>query len=212
MIGLLRRALALLILSVLLAACSSTVLTASWKNPDYRGQVRKVYIVGIAKNEINRRIFEDEFSQQLQLRGVTGISSYKDLASASEADQQAVTERVRANGADSVLMTRLVGSRTEEVSTPGRISGYSSSPGGFAPAPYYRNWGSYYDRRFEATYEPPTVAQFEIATIEANLYDVKSGELIWSAQLDTVIEPNLQKLIADFVKIVSEDLQQQGLI
>jgi hypothetical protein len=207
-----RLTLALLALVVLLAACSSTTLSGSWKNPDYRGQIHKVYIVGIAKNELNRRIFEDEFRQQLLTQGVTGIASYKDLSSPADADQKTVAERIRANGADSVLMTRLVGKRVEEVVSPGRVSGYSSGPYGYSPSPYYRNMGSYYDRRFEATYEPATVTQFEIATIEANLYDAKSGELIWSAQLETVIEANLQKLMADFVKTVTEDLRQQGLL
>jgi hypothetical protein len=210
--GLLRCTLALMILPALLTACSSTTLSGSWRSPEYQGQIRKVYIVGVARKEINRRIFEDEFSQQLQAQGVTGISSYKDLPSSAEADQTAVAERVRGNGADSVLMTRLVGKRTEEVVTPGRISGYSSGSYGYSPSPYYRNWGSYYDRRFEATYEPATVSQFEIATLEANLYDVKSGELIWSAQLETVIEANLQKLMGDFVQTVIKDLQRQGLL
>jgi len=213
MIGLLCRALVMLILPVLLSACSSTTLSGSWKSPDYRGQVRKVYIVGVSKNELNRRIFEDEFSQQLQAQGVTGVASYKDLPSAAEADHKAVAERVWANGADSVLMTRMIGKRTEEVVNPGRVSGFSSGPYGYAPpAPYYRHWDSYYERRFEATYEPATVTQYEVATIEANLYNAKSGELIWSAQLETVIEANLQKLMADFVKVVTEDLQQKGLI
>jgi len=214
----LRYCLVLLLLPTLLAACSSTTLSGSWKNPDYRGQIRKVYLVGVAKNEINRRIFEDEFGQQLQAQGITGISSYKDLRSAADADQKAVAERVRANGADSVLITRLLGKRTEEVTTPGRISGYTSDPYGYGPYgyappdPYYRNWGSYYDRRFEATYEPPTVTQLQIATLEANLYDAKTGDLIWSAQLETVIEGNLQILIADFVQTVMKDLRQQGLL
>lgn len=215
MFGHTRRAIGLLLLALLLAACSSTTLSGSWKSPDYRGEIRKVYIVGVAKREISRRLFEDEFGRQLLAQGVTGISSYKDLPAAGEADQTAVAERVRANSADSVLMARMIGKRTEEVVTPGRISGYTGSPYGYSPyypSPYYRNWGSYYDRRFEATYEPATVTQVEVATLEANLYDAKSGELIWSAQLETVIDANLQKLVVDFVQTVIRDLRQQGLL
>jgi hypothetical protein len=207
-----RRVLAFLTLSILLTACSSTTLTGSWKNPDYQGQIRKIYIVGVAKQEINRRIFEDEFRQQLLTEGVTGIASYKDLPAVSDADLKTAAEHVRANGADSVLMTRMVGKRTEEVVTPGRVSSYSSGPYGYAPYPYYRNWGSYYDRRYETIYEPPTITQFQVATIEANLYDASSGELIWAAQLETVADANLQKLIADFVRTVIRDLRQQGLL
>ena len=200
-----------LLLAVLTAACSTSSLSGSWKNPDYRGHLGKVYVIGVSKQEINRRLFEDEFSQNLRDQGVVGISSYKDLPSA-DIDQQAVAERVRANGADSVLMTRMIDKRTEEIVTPGRITSYSSGPYGYSPNPYYRNWNSYYERRYEATYEPPTVTQFQVATIEANLYDVKTGELIWSAQLETVVDANLQKLIKDFVKTVVTDLKQQDLL
>lgn len=207
MFGLPRRALVLLSLLILLAACSSTTLTGSWRNPDYQGQVRKLYVIGVAKSEIVRRIFEDEFGQQLQTRGVTTISSYQELSSPGEASQQEVAERIRVNGADSVLMARLINRRTEEVTSPGYVSGYGS--GSYS---YYGNFGSYYDRRYDAIYVPPTTTQFEIATIEANLYDTKSGKLTWSAQLETVIEADIQKMVADFVKIVTKDLQEKGLI
>jgi hypothetical protein len=54
----------LLTLALLVAGCFSTTLTGSWKSPDYTGQVKKVYIIGIAKQEPTRRIFEDEFRKQ----------------------------------------------------------------------------------------------------------------------------------------------------
>ena len=207
---------ALLVLA-LCGACSSTTVTGSWKNPDYTGTVRKVYVVGIAKQELTRRMFEDEFVRQLQAYGANGIASYKDLTDVQKAGKEQVGERVRKNGADSVLMTRMIAKRTEEVVIPGRISGYETGPHygyprAYAPDPYYYSWGNYYDRSFDATYEPPTVTQYEVATIEANLYDAKSGELIWSAQLDTVVEGNAQKLIADFIQAVSKDLLQNGLL
>jgi hypothetical protein len=203
---------AALAMALLVAACATTTVTGSWKNPDYRGTIRKIYIVGIAKQETSRRIFEDEFGRQLQPYGVTGIPSYKDLADVQNAGKETIAERVRENRADSVLLTRMVGKRTEEVVTPGRISTYSTGPYYGYPDPYYRNWGSYYDRRYETIYEPATVTQLQIATIEANLYDAATGELIWSAQLDTAVEANTQKLIADFVEVVTRELRRQGVL
>jgi hypothetical protein len=61
-------------------------------------------------------------------------------------------------------------------------------------------------------YQPATVTQYEVVTIEANLYESGSGELIWSAQLETVVEGNLQKLIAGFVQTVTTDLKEKGVI
>ncbi|MCM2264100.1 MAG: hypothetical protein NDI73_02800 [Desulfuromonadales bacterium] len=203
-----------IIVAALLAGCSSTTLSGSWRSPDFQGQISKVYLVGVSKSEINRRMFETQFAQELESYGVNGIPSYKDLPDAQKADSKEVDAWMKKNGADSMLITRLVGTRTEEVVTPGRISEYGSWPTrGYSYPSYYRHWGSYYDRCCsEIIYEPPTVTQYEVATIEANLYEAKSGELIWSAQLETVIESDLQKLVADFIKTVARDLRQQGLI
>ncbi len=199
-------------LLLFLAGCSSTTITGSWKSPDFTGTIRKVYIVGIAKQETSRRIFEDEFSRALASFGAIGIASYRDLPDPQQASKELISERVSKNGADSVLMTRMIGKRTEEVVTPGRITSYNAGPYYGYPAPYYRQWGSYYDQRYETIYEPATVTQYQVATIEANLYEARTGELIWSAQLDTVIQSATQQLIADFVEKVTQDLRQQGLI
>ena len=200
---------------ILLTACSSTTVIGSWRNPGFSGAVEKVYIVGIARQELNRRIFEDEFGRRLQELGVTGIASYGDLPDPRDADKETIAERVRQQRADSLLMVRMVGKRTEEVVNPGWVSygygyGYTHP---YAPDYTYRQWGSYYDRCcFVTTYEPPTITQYEVATIEANLYDASSGELIWGAQLDTVINADTQALIADFADTVIKELIQQRLL
>lgn len=210
------RFLPLFIAALLLGACSTTILSGSWKNPDYRGQIHKTYIVGVGKSETTRRMFEDQFVEELQLYGVSGVSSYKDLPDPN-ASKESISGLVIKRGADSLLMAKVTGKRTEEVVTPGRISGYNSGPrygysSRYSPDPYHRNWGNYYDRRFEATYEPARVSEYEVATIEANLYDAKSGELIWSAQLETVADGRMEKLINDFVKTVTRDMRDQGLL
>lgn len=199
------------------SACSTTTVIGSWKSPDYSGAIRKIYIVGIAKQETNRRIFEDEFRRKLESYGVVGIPSYKDLADPHGVSMEALVAQVSKTGADSVLMTRIVSKRTEEVVTPGRITTYGGGPyygypRPYVPDPYYRHWGSYYDRSYDTIYEPATVTTLQVATIEANLYEARSGELIWSAQLDTVLKGDTQKQVVDFIEAVTRDLQQQGLL
>jgi hypothetical protein len=202
----------LIILVLLVTGCSSSIVTGSWKDPNYSGQVKKVYVVGIAKQETTRRIFEDEFCKQLATFGVTGLSSYRDLPASEEINKEMIEAKARANGADSVLLTRAIGKRTEEVVNPGRISNYDYGPRGYYPDPYYRNYGSYYARSRDIVYQPATVSQFEVVTIEANLYNAANAELIWSAQLETVVEENLGKLLADFIETVTKDLNAKGLI
>lgn len=199
-----------------ITGCSSTTLTGSWRSPEQINPVKKVYIVGVSKQNTSRRSFEDGFGQKLQAYGVETVSSYKDLKNNQEASLDYITEKVKANGADALLLTRILGKRTEEVVNPGRVSGYSSPSyygrGGYRPEPYYRNYRSYYNRRYEMIYEPATISQFSVVTVESNLYEAASGELIWSAQLETVLDGTMQKLIRDFIEVVTKDLLDQGVI
>lgn len=196
---------------LMLTGCSSTTLSGSWKSPDYNSKVKKIYIVGISKQETNRRIFEDEFNRQLSAHGVVGLSSYKDVPESANIDEAKIAEILKTTGADSVLMTNVTGRRTEEVVIPGRVLSYNTSPY-YGVRSYNRYYGSYYNQRREIIYEPATISQFTIVTVEANLFDAKTKEMIWSAQLETVVESDIQTLISDFVKVVIKDMSSKGLI
>lgn len=149
------------------------------------------------------------------MHGITTVSSYKDLKKMDEAEQDVIMQKVIANGADALLMTRILGKRTEEVVNPGRVSAYSGHDyyghGSYYPRPYYRHYGDYYDRRYEMTYEPASISRFQVITLESNLYEAGTGELIWSAQLETVMEGTIQKMISDYIKVVTKDLVDQGV-
>lgn len=193
-----------------LSGCSSTTLSGAWKNPDYDGAIKSVYLVGITKQETNRRILEDDFAKQLSEYGIKGISSYKDMEKSEEIDEFKISQNIKANGADSVLMAHATGKRTEEIVSPGRMTTYDGSY--YYERPYYRNYGSYYNYRREIVYQPATITQFDVVTAEANLYDAETKEMIWSAQLETTIDGDIQTLLKDFVKTVIKDLSKKGLI
>ena len=198
------RALLLTAFVTLLTACSSTTLSGSWKDPEFRGPVKKIYIVGIAKADLTRRIFEDTFTRELEILGVKALPSYRDIPISQGDNQGAIAAQLEKNGADAILMTRVTDRRTETVTTPGYATTYYGGSGG---------WGGYYSRGYaETMYTPSTTTEFQIVTVESNLYETKTGKIIWSAQLEIVVENNLEKLFTDFVKTVTKDLKKDGLI
>jgi hypothetical protein len=212
------RVIGLGIVVLLVAACSSTTLSGSWADPAFKNKIKNVYIIGIAKNETTRRIFEDAFSGHLGDNGVRTVSSYKDLPNSEEATREDIIKGMTDEGCDSVLLTKLVGQRKETVTTPGRVSGYSSggygNRGGYYGnrGGYYNNWGSYYGRRHEVVYTPPTSTEFTILTVESVLYDLETEKMIWSGQFETVVEQDIEKNIKDFVIEVSKDMADKGII
>src|SRR5690606_39438338 len=55
----------------LLAACATTHLKDSWKDPQFSGApFRNVLVIGISRSDANRRLFEDGFVQALRAAGI----------------------------------------------------------------------------------------------------------------------------------------------
>ena len=211
------RILVLVCTASMLFACSSTDITGSWTNPDFKGEVKKIYLVWIAKDEMNRRVFEDSFSNHLFSMGVSTESSYRDIMTSSEVDKETLAQKMAEKGCDSVLLTRLIGQRKETELIHGGYSGYIPGPyyggrGHYARPPYYNSWGSYYGRRHDVFYTPPSKNEYVILTVESVMYDLRTEALIWSAQLETVVEGSIDAMMQNYVTQVSKDLKGKGLI
>jgi hypothetical protein len=191
----------LLLLAVLLGACASTSLVNQWKSPDYSGgPVRKVMVVGVAKQPSVRRVFEDEFAAKLKAAGVEAIPSYTQIGEDAQADPAVIESIVAKLGADGVLITRLV---KQEKQT--QVSGYYGpvTPTGF------HGW---YSSAWMGYYEPPTVYQYDVVTLETSLYNVPQSKLVWSGTTETFSPADVKKETAGFADIIIGALRKQGVI
>ena len=193
----------LILVAMLLTACASTQLNSVWKDPSYQARPAKIMVVGVAKNPINRRIFEDEFVQQLKSRGTDAIASYTVLPDNQQGDQAAIAKKVAELGADTVLITRLVSKKTVHVYVPG-------TP--YYPPPFYGSWPDYYGYGYRYMYTPGYIADDEYAVIETNLYEAKSDKLIWAASSETGIIGSDQSIIQGYVGVMVKNMIGLGLL
>ena len=220
--------LAVLMLSSLLISCAGTKTTDSWTNQNYKGQINNVYIIGLAKNELNRMAFEDTFENLFVNQGVKAISSYKDLLPLGQKqDREDIVQRMTALNCDSVLLTRLVGKRKSGSITSGKGTYvYSPRPYSGDPTPQrlpnptdfnlgantaYSGWSNYY------TYGTmnsvgTSKTDFIYLTVESVLYDLHTEEMIWSAQMETYLEGNMEKMVKAYADEVIRNLKKSGLI
>ncbi len=196
--------------ALLLAACAATTKQASWTNPENAGhKVRSVFIIGAASTELARRLFEDELARQLAAKGVKGVTSYQHLDLDSLDDKEATTAKVKSLGAESVIIAKVVGQRTDTVVNPGRTYVSPGSP--YYPSHYRDHWHDYYRQSYTVISEPATVTNYQVYTVETNLYGVDKG-MIWSMHSDTVAGGRLEATIREFVGLVIKDLTANGLI
>ncbi len=189
--------------ALLLGGCATTQVNAVWKDPSYQSRPEKVMVIGVAKNPLNRRLFEDEFVLQLKARGTEAIASYTVLTDKQQDDQSAIGDKVMELNADTVLVTRMVSKRTVQVYVPGAV---------YYPPPFYDKWPDYYGYGYRYIHSPGYVAEEEYAIIETNLYDSSTDKLIWAASSETGLSGSDQGLIKSYIAIMVNNMADKGLL
>ncbi len=180
-------------LVLLLFACSpKNRVTSSWSDPSFSGyNADNILVLGVSKNEIHIKLFENVFVDELSKNNIQAIASYKAIGQVLEPNRQIVEAAVAKTGASSVLITHVVNRTTATQDFPGSIH--------FIPGGFYGNMYGYYNETYQTIYHPPTSVTRTTVHLESNLYDVASAQLVWSAQSDA-IDPKL--LRTDFERIV----------
>lgn len=193
----------LLLGAALVTACATTQVNAIWKEPSYQARPTRIMVIGVAKNPLNRRLFEDEFVLQLKARGTEAIASYTVLPDRLQDDQVAIAAKVKELEADTVLVTRLVSKKTVQVYVPGTV---------YYPPPYYSTWPDYYGYGYRYIYSPGYIAENEYAVIETNLYETGHDKLVWAASSDTLIKDSDKYLIKSYIGIMVDTMVGSGLL
>jgi len=170
------------VLALSIAGCATVSVTNQWRDPSYAGPpATNFVVVGIARNETTRRVFEDTFVADLRAAGVQAQPAYTQIE-AGESGKVKLTDLVRASGADAVLTTRV-----QRVQQKVNVS----------PGYYYGGYGGFYGWYGGAWASAPTVSQYEVVTLETNVWDPKSGTLIWAATSERVASPDIPKVTTE---------------
>ena len=202
----LARALASVVLA-LLSACSSTTLVDQWQSPDFKGgPFKRILVVGITKEAVIRRVFEDEFVRQLRARGTDAVASYTLIPEDGQVERPRLERAVKEAGADGVIVTRVVKVEQKTQVVPGTpaFPGFGTDIYGF----YGTGWGGVWT----GYASPPAVFQYEEVRAETKLFDARSAALVWAAQSDIFAPTDARKDSADFASRIIAALASRKLI
>ncbi len=191
------------LIAMFITGCATTRLTSAWKDPSYKGQPRKILVIGVAKKPANKRLFEDEFVRQLKANGTDAVASYTIMPDENQGDNALIAVKMQEQGADAVLISRLTSKKTVDTYIPGSTT--------YSPASY-GNWRDYYGYGLRVTSTPGYVAEDEYALMETNLYDVGNNNLIWSALSETEIQNSDQDSIKSYIGVMVKAMAGKKLL
>ena len=125
---------------------------------------------------------------KLQAAGVQAVPAWQSFRDEGQASEAAMDAAVAQSGADAVMMTRLLGVDTRVNVSPMMVPGPMYGPGfgpGFAGPGW---WGGY-----AGWYAVPQVTQYQIATAETTVFDVKTHRIVWSTTSQTFNPTSVQQ-------------------
>lgn len=189
--------------TLLLTACATTQVNSVWKDPSYQTRPTKIMVIGVAKNALERRLFEDEFAMQLKAHGTEAIASYTVLSDQQQDDQAAIAAKVKELGADTILISRMVSKKTVKTYVPGNP---------YYPPFYYDTWPDYYGYGYRYMRSPGYIAEDEYAVIETNLYEARNDKLVWAASSETVLSNSDQIMIKSYIGMMVNSMAGHGLL
>ncbi|WP_455211821.1 hypothetical protein [Kaarinaea lacus] len=194
----------LALLLLLLVGCASTTVTGVWSDENYKQTpIQSVMVIGVAENARNRNIFESAMAAEFEKHGVKATPSAKVLGD-QEITKENVVQAAEKTQVQAVLVTRLVGTKEEQVYHPPTTYG--------VPDPYYRRWDSYYPHMYDYAYSPGYMATYTNVVLETSVFAVKEQSLIWSAASETFEPQNINEEVKKLSEILVRKMRESKLV
>ncbi len=197
-----------LLVIVLFMNCSTTDLVDNWKNPEIDSyEATKVLVVGMTSNAEARKAFEDQLKNEYIARDIEAVSSYQyfNNAKKSEDDLLTIENRLLADGFDTILFSKIIGSENKE-----RLSrSYKDVDN------TYRRFRDDYFSNQDIYYNPEYYEQYPVYHAEASLYCIcttKERELIWKGFIDITDPTDIKETVDDYVKLMVFILEENDLL
>ncbi len=180
---------------LLLAACATTQVTDTWKDPSFEGPApKKVLVVGHLPDETSRRNLEQEISSRIAEEGATAVPSSQFFAKQTDIDSQALREVAKREDFDAVLVTRYLGEETTTQYAPG--TGYDDGP--LYGDPWFDSGQVYQERQ---------------GKMETGLYDAEEGgKPIWSVTTETLNPDDSEKQTRQIASKIVGQLEKDALL
>ncbi len=196
-----------------IAACSSqTQLYERWNDESYTGpKLQKVLVLGVFKDDIQRRAFESTFVKEVNVEGKQAIAGYTQMPEQDDFDsKEKILAVVKKIGVDSVLITSFKGIIEKQREVAPRVDYIPRM--GMSYGRYGYGYRGYYGSTYEAVYRPGYTITDSIVQLETRIYSVKSEKLVWAGKTKSVNASSGEEVVKELVQLVVKDMKISGLI
>lgn len=196
------------VLSVVLMAfsgCASSGLVNMWRDPSFQAPpMGNMLVIAVKKNPVQRRMWEDGFTVELEKCGVVATPSYRLFPDALP-DTQTVVTVVQDSGYDGVLVTTKLPTERNVLYVPG----YSTVEPVLRP----RGWRGAYYTYYRRVYYPGYTETETVVRYQTDVWTTQEdGHLIWSGTSESLNPTSGRAVNREITKLIVPELQKQGIV
>ena len=186
--------------ALLLGACASksTELVNYWKDPSVAPRrFNRVLAVFISEDVGLRRAAEAQLVRRI---GSHAVPAYKVFPDSLLQDKDQAQAWVSQQGFDGAVILRPARVEQETTIVPGH---------GYAVPPTYGSMWGYWGTGYDYGYDPGSVEQDQIFTVEANVYSVADDKLVWASRTKTYNPDDINQLVDEIVDQTVAEMKRQ---
>jgi len=201
-----------LIISLIALSCSTTRITESWRNPEYKDyQPNKVLVLGVTPNLTARKAYEEKLKTVLINKGIEADGSYSVFKTSftnlkqSEEEIEVQIESLSRKGFDAILVSAVKG-YDERISFGGNLITKDED---------LFEFGSYYYSSQDVYFNEKVYEEYKVYHIEISLYNLindSEKSLVWVASYDIIDPRKINATIKDCINAIVESLEEEGII
>jgi len=195
-----------LVSGILFSSCSSgTSIIATWRNEQVQLQhIKKILIIGVAKDPWVRKMFEGELKDEFVSNGVKAVSSLEIVSPDEKISKENFDLYFGNKGFDAVLVTRVVAEKIDKQ----QIYNYTPTYGLYGGYGFY----GYYSYAFTYLNTPGYMVETKNINLETNVFDVKTKQMVWSTISESFDVRKASDVIHPIVRLIVDEMAEDGLI
>lgn len=193
--------------SFFMMGCASTQLVESWQEPSFEDKpLGKVLVLGVFKDDKDRRLYEDGAVKALVKGKASGIAGYSIMPKVEDYDEkEEIMAAVAKVDADAVMIATLVGFKQKENYRPPQVAYVPSMGTGHGLYDYY---ALSYDRLYDHGH---TVMETTV-TLEITVFSAKTGQMVWAGSTKSVNPDSNAALVNDVSGLIVGDMKHAELL
>lgn len=198
--------------AIVLYGCYSTSISASWMTQNnHPREFKKLLVIGMSTNVVARATVEDELVYFLRMKGINAIAASSILPPDRSIESESV--EVKKNklieaGFDGVMAISLMEKKSETKYVQG------TTP--YAPVSfyggYYSSFYTYHPYMYSNVYQPGYYVNSETIFLNTSLFEVESGDLLWSAQSETTDPASLDDFANSYSRSMVNHLLKRKIL